>query len=109
MPDFDKLAEPVRRLHQLLQDRQPGLGTWCTFVGENWKTVAEMWADQLPQRVAPELLRELESVEVTLYAEWLRADGSGKHLRSILEHMSPQIVAAGGDSIWVRRPTERAK
>jgi hypothetical protein len=37
------LKNEVDKLHSLLADPQPGLATWCGFVGERWKKIADLW------------------------------------------------------------------
>jgi hypothetical protein len=51
MPDFAKLHGHVKTLDGLLRDQQPGLASWCSFVAEEWKAIAEMWRPD-PKRPA---------------------------------------------------------
>jgi len=43
MPDFNKLSFHVNRLSKLLSDKETGLATWCSLVGEHWCVIVEMW------------------------------------------------------------------
>lgn len=43
MPDFKKLHEHTKKLNDLLEKPEPGISSWCMFVGEHWKAIAEMW------------------------------------------------------------------
>ena len=53
MPDFDKLKLHVEKLNALLDDREPGLTTWCHFVAEHWMAISEMWIGP-KSKTAPE-------------------------------------------------------
>lgn len=41
----DDLQREIQALDKLLQDRQPGLLTWCTALGYKMKRVKQMIAD----------------------------------------------------------------
>lgn len=45
MPDFDKLKHHTERLLDLLNDPHPGLFSWCVFVSEHWRSIADLWDD----------------------------------------------------------------
>src|ERR1035437_7935611 len=46
MPDFNRLHEITSRLARATApgQQEPGLASWCMFVGEDWKPLAEMWS-----------------------------------------------------------------
>jgi hypothetical protein len=48
MPDFDRLHELARKLAELTApgNQEPGLASWCMFVGEDWREIARMWGGE---------------------------------------------------------------
>lgn len=48
---LEELTTHVSKLHALLRDPQPGLFTWCSFVGQEWKAIARLWGgEQQPEQ-----------------------------------------------------------
>jgi hypothetical protein len=47
MENLQALKHHVDRLHKLLADQEPGLFTWCIFVGENWKAITKLWFQEV--------------------------------------------------------------
>ena len=62
MPDFDRLHELARKLAELTApgNQEPGLASWCMFVGEDWGEIARMWEYDPKRAAAPELYAALE-------------------------------------------------
>ena len=50
MPDFDELKKHVDCMKKLLDDPQPGIFSWCGFLGEHWKKVADMWKEPIKEK-----------------------------------------------------------
>jgi hypothetical protein len=106
--ELERELKPPKRvdLARLAIERLPAFASlWPDEVKVSWfSAYAACTTACRSSDEAPTLLRALESVEAGLYAEWLRADGLGKHLAPLLEVCWKAITEAGGDSLWSRRP-----
>jgi hypothetical protein len=111
MPDFDRLHLCAQRLADLTkpgkQEPEPGLATWCMFVGNDWGEIARMWEDDPKRAAAPELYAALE--EALKLIDGLRYGPSqgyepetqiASHIRAVLakargEHFATMALPQG--------------
>jgi hypothetical protein len=93
MPNFQKLRDHVNNLASLLIAPEPGLHTWCLFVGQEWKAIAEMWKDQPLESAAPEMLDALKEC-----VGRIEDDGIGNSQREIYYRALAAIAKAEGRS-----------
>jgi hypothetical protein len=72
MPDFDRLHELASRLAKLTApgEQEPGLASWCMFVGENWQEISRMWNEDPRRAAASELYDALEAFTDGTTRDW---------------------------------------
>ena len=68
MPDVDKLHEHARQLAALTAPgkQEPGLSTWCIWVGDAWKNIARMWEEDPKRAAAEDLYAALSFADIVL-------------------------------------------
>lgn len=50
---FDELKDHVDKMHQLLEDPQPGMISWNEFLTQHWKALIEGWGKPMMVKERP--------------------------------------------------------
>ena len=61
MKDMKKLKEEVKKLNQLLEEDEQGIGMWWAFLDERINNICEMYYGYKPSSIKPKLSRQLKT------------------------------------------------